>query len=247
VQPTKRVDRQTGHARGAERIEVRVVVHAGGIVRVRAGLEMQPQGARRVRTERLDERRARAGHVDERDVPLGGRGARGVRVPAVRVDEVRALESPAHDRCEQHGMSAARAHLVDEAQEISAIVVVRRVVRRADLLVVVAELDEHVVTGLQAVDDRLPPPLGDERSRAPPIHRAIHDAHPRRIEARLERFPPAGLGTLVRLLLRHRRITSEPHGDRLVAWYEGSEHERREERAVGHAERYRESGETVKW
>ena len=208
---------------------------------MRARLEVQPERARRIRSHPLDELGAGARHVHERNVTLARRGARRVRILAVGVDEARAVEPAAHHGREQHRVRALRPHLVDEAHQVPPIVVRRRVVVRADLLVVVTELDEHVVARLHAVDDRPPAPLGDERPRAPPVHRAVGDAHLGGIEASLKRLAPSRLRPLVGLLLRHRRVTREPDGDRLRV-----RTEQREQQAQD-ADGRRHEGNLVSW
>lgn len=186
---------QAGHRDGTGRVEVRVVLLGRGPVEVPLGLldpELLPQRDR----QGLD--------VEQRDAFLGGERPYGGRVLLVGRHGVAArVELPPLDRGGQHRPRAPGPSALDVQPQV---VLVRRPRlgvpgRVLGLLVVVPELDEQEVTGLDQPEDRIQPSLVDEGLGTPPVHRVV--GHGQVLaEEEGKRHAPPGLGSGVGVLLR---------------------------------------------
>ena len=123
-----------------------------------------------------------------------------------RVDE----EVPPHHAVHQHRYAALLARLAHVAGQH---VVERRAgvgmaVLRG-LLVVVAELDDHVVAGLHLLEHLRPAPLVEERERRAPVHGVVVNADVV-VEVALQRHPPPSLQLAFRqVFLGSRRVADD--------------------------------------
>ena len=123
--------------------------------------------------------------VDQRDTLLGSHLPHGIEVGTVRIIELRSGKVSTHDRRQQHRNGPLRAGFADVAAEICGILSRRGIARGVlRLLVVVPELDEEVIPGLQCPEDPVPAPFGPERLRGAAVGGMVLDRN-RCVEQRL--------------------------------------------------------------
>src|SRR6185312_3853091 len=100
-------------------------------------------------------------------------------------------------------------------------------------LVIMPELDQHIVAGLHAIQHRLPKPFSQERLRAAPVPRPVVDRYVR-IEETGKRHAPARLGICLSFLVRHRRIPNQPDPDLFLPRQKSDEEQGRYETSNSH-------------
>ena len=124
------------------------------------------------------------------------------------------LEPAAGDRSEEHRRGALRAGPADEGAEVVLVGAESRgiALRIVRLRIVVAELDEHVIPGLQGVVHLVPETPVDETLRAAAVLRVI-DHLEGVVHEVLEHHAPAALGIAAReVLFRHGGIAHQVDG-----------------------------------
>ena len=163
----------------------------------------------------LEPVQSRRGDVQERHAHLLGhllhRG--GIVGVAVAV-QLAAFEPAAGHRGEEDRRRAFLAGSADEGPEVLLVGAEggRIAVGIVGLGIIVAELDEHVVPGLEGVLDHVPEALVDEALRAAAVLRVVDDVEGAVHEIR-EHHAPAALGLPVgQVLVRHRGIAHQVDG-----------------------------------
>jgi len=144
-----------------------------------------------------------------------GHTAHGVGIGSVGVVEQPIGETTAHNGRQQHRDRPLFARFTHIAAQVAGIPLRSGVAGRIVLfLVVVPELDEDVVAGLQFVINGGPASFVAERFGRTPVRGVVLDPH-RTVEQRLEQLPPAPLGILPGKLLRGaRRVAYEVDAQR---------------------------------
>ncbi|MNM90050.1 hypothetical protein D3C81_1022970 [compost metagenome] len=113
------------------------------------------------------------------------------------------VKQPRHGR-DQHRRRAFFPRHGDIARQELAVVGIRisEARRVFGLGIVVAELDQQHITGLQLLADGIQPPFVDEAARAAPTNRVIAHLPLRRVQPALQRLPPTGLRRALRAVGR---------------------------------------------
>jgi hypothetical protein len=140
-------------------------------------------------------------------VRFGGDGANGLRIVAVRLGQPsRVIPQPPRARCGENRVRLPGARIRDESAEV---LLKLSTGGRKYLLVVVRELNDHPISGLQRVNQLLPEALRDETSGASPVRRVV-DNHRGVFEERRQELSPPVLGIWrFRRLVGHRGVAGQ--------------------------------------
>ena len=172
-------------------------------------------GLRGLISDAFDPVQGRRGDVQDRHAHLLGHLLHGGGIVGVAVAvQLAVLEPAAGHRSQENRRGALLAGAADEGPEILLVGAESRgiAVGIIGLGVVVAELDEHVIPGLEGVLDHVPEALVDEALRAAAVLRIVDDPEGVVHEVR-EHHAPAALELAVgEIFLRHGGIAHQVDG-----------------------------------
>ena len=171
---------------------VRVVVATLRIAFALAWSQLHEIWLRSLVTERLQPVAGVGIYIQKRNVLFLGDGFHGRHIVAVAVlIENPVLEPAAAHRGKEHGSGSLGPDLIDETAEILTVGPVGRGVAEGVVLlgVIVSELEEHIVTGLEHGHHPVPMSESTEALGTPTVTGVIHDLDPIVEEARKDHAP----------------------------------------------------------
>ena len=202
-----------------------VVPPSVGPAGIGPGFDPHVTGPGRLLAQRRYPRTGQPFGVDQRRLLRCGHAAHGVGIGSVGIVQRTPGEVPPDNGCQQYGNTSLFPRFAHIAAQIFGIPLRRGIAGRILLfLVVVPELDEDVVAGLQLSVNGGPAPLVAERFGRPPVRGVVLDPH-RSVEQRPEQLSPAPLGILLRKVLRGAgRVADQVDTQRLPAGNRGKQH-----------------------
>ena len=194
---------------------VRVVVATLRIAFALAGSQLHEIWLRCLVTERLQPVAGVGIYIQKRDVLFLGDGLHSRHIVAVAVlVENSVLEPAAAHRGKEHGSGALGPDLIDETAEIVAVSPVGRGVAEGVVLlgVIVSELKEHIVAGLEHGHHPVPMSESTEALGTPTVTGVIHDLDPIVEEARKDHAPTSFGAAFGHILWGAGAVTAEVYG-----------------------------------
>ena len=201
-------DHHLGYLPGTKGIEVGIVSQRLFLPREGVGRIMHQRTLRPLLTKRLIEGCRHAGEVDDRHILPPGHSLHGLRIVAVGVLDglVVVIEEATGCGRAEDDVASRFAHTVDEYLQIARIGIPGAVAGLLLLLIVVAELHDDIVAGLQLGEDLVESQLGKEGCARQAALCEVGDSHLRR-EPTGDHLSPRGPWLV--LLVDHGRIAAE--------------------------------------
>ena len=194
---------------------VRVVVATLRIAFALAGSKLHEIWLRSLVTERLQPVAGVGIYIQKRNVHFQGDGFHGRHIVAVAVlIENSVLEPAAAHRSKEHRSGTLGPYLIDETEEIVAVGPVGRGVAEGVVLlgVIVPELKEHIVAGLEHGHHPVPMSESTEALGTPTVTGVIHDLDPIVEEARKDHAPTSFGAAFGHILWGAGAVTAEVYG-----------------------------------
>lgn len=194
---------------------VRIVVATLRIAFALAGSQLHEIWLRCLVTERLQPVAGVGIYIQKRDVLFLGDGLHSRHIVAVAVlIENSVLEPAAAHRGKEHGSGALGPDLIDETAEIVSVSPVGGSVAEGVVLlgVIVSELEEHIVAGLEHGHHPVPMSESTEALGTPTVTGVIHDLDPIVEEARKDHAPTPFGAAFGHILWGAGAVTAEVYG-----------------------------------